>query len=184
MAVKEAVFPFGRFPGVDPILGPEMRSTGEVMGLDVDFPAAFAKSQIAANSALPTEGCVFISVREGDKPAIVGPARDLLALGFTLTATAGTAAYLREQGLNVGTINKVAEGRPHIVDAMKNGQIQLVFNTTEGAQSYRDSFSIRRTALSQNIPYYTTIAGARASVQAVKRLRSGGLDVRALQTYS
>ena len=184
VAVKEAVFPFGRFPGVDPILGPEMRSTGEVMGLDVDFPAAFAKSQIAANSALPIEGCVFISVRERDKPSILAPARELLAQGFTLAATAGTAAYLREHGLQVGSVNKVAEGRPHIVDAMKNGQIQLVFNTTEGAQSYRDSFSIRRTALSQNIPYYTTIAGARASVQAIKRLRAGGLDVHALQTYS
>jgi carbamoyl-phosphate synthase large subunit len=184
VAVKEAVFPFARFPGVDPILGPEMRSTGEVMGLDMDFPAAFAKSQIAANCAPPIEGCVFISVRDQDKPAIIGPARELLGLGFTLLATSGTAAVLREAGLEVRTVNKVAEGRPHIVDAMKNGQVQLVFNTTEGAQSYRDSFSIRRTALSQNIPYYTTLSGARASVQAVKRLRAGGLDVRALQTYS
>ena len=184
VAVKEAVFPFGRFPGVDPILGPEMRSTGEVMGLDVDFPAAFAKSQIAAGSGLPVRGCVFLSVRDKDKSAIVEPARDLVAMGFTLMATSGTAAMLKQAGVEVTSVNKVAEGRPHIVDAMKNGEVQLVFNTTEGAQSYRDSFSIRRTALSQNIPYYTTISGARASILAIKRLRSAGLDVRPLQTYS
>jgi len=184
VAVKEAVFPFGRFPGVDPILGPEMRSTGEVMGLDRDFPAAFAKSQLAAGSVLPVAGAVFVSVRDHDKPAMLKPAQELVDMGFSLFATAGTAAALAEAGIPVTRINKVAEGRPHIVDAMKNGEVQLVFNTTEGAQSYRDSFSIRRTALSQNIPYYTTMAGARASIQAIKRLRAGGLDVRALQAYS
>ena len=183
--MKEAVFPFARFPGVDPILGPEMRSTGEVMGLDANFEAAFAKSQIAAGSNLPTEGAVFISVKNSDKPAIVAAGRDLVALGFRIVATGGTADVLKEAGIPVERVNKVAEGRPHIVDAMKNGDIQLVFNTTEGAQSHRDSFSIRRTALVQNLPYYTTVSGARASIQAIRRLKSGvALGVRALQTYA
>ncbi|MGE3930941.1 MAG: carbamoyl-phosphate synthase large subunit [Hyphomonadaceae bacterium] len=185
VAVKEAVFPFARFPGVDPVLGPEMRSTGEVMGLDQDFEAAFAKSQIASGTNLPTEGCVFISVRNGDKAAMVPVARDLIALGFRILATGGTADYLAEQGIAIERVNKVAQGRPHIVDAMKNGEVHLVFNTTEGAQSYRDSYSIRRTALVQNIPYYTTVSGARASVQAIRRLKTGAdLGVRALQAYA
>jgi carbamoyl-phosphate synthase large subunit len=184
VAVKEAVFPFGRFPGVDPILGPEMRSTGEVMGIDASFEAAFAKSQIAAGSNLPTEGCVFISVKDSDKAAMVEPARTLLEMGFRILATGGTAAHLQRSGLAVHHINKVAEGRPHIVDAMKNGEVQLVFNTTEGAQSYRDSYSIRRTALTQNIPYYTTVSGAKASIQAIGRLKNGALSVRALQAYA
>jgi carbamoyl-phosphate synthase large subunit len=185
VAVKEAVFPFGRFPGVDPVLGPEMRSTGEVMGLDQNFEAAFAKSQIASGVDLPTEGCVFISVKNTDKPAVAPIARDLIELGFRILATGGTALYLKEQGVEVVQVNKVAEGRPHIVDAMKNGEVQLVFNTTEGAQSYRDSYSIRRTALTQNIPYYTTVSGARASIQAIRRLKTGApLGVRALQAYA
>ncbi|MCL4713523.1 MAG: carbamoyl-phosphate synthase large subunit [Hyphomonadaceae bacterium] len=185
VAVKEAVFPFARFPGVDPVLGPEMRSTGEVMGLDQDFAAAFAKSQVASGVDLPTEGCVFISVKDLDKPALVPVARDLIAEGFRIMATGGTAEYLKAQGIEVQKVNKVAEGRPHIVDAMKNGEVQLVFNTTEGAQSYRDSYSIRRTALTQNIPYYTTVSGARASIQAIRRLKSGApLGVRALQAYA
>jgi len=185
VAVKEAVFPFARFPGVDPVLGPEMRSTGEVMGLDQDFAAAFAKSQVASGINLPTEGCVFISVKDLDKPALVPIARDLIAEGFKIMATGGTADYLKGQGIEVQKVNKVAEGRPHIVDAMKNGEVQLVFNTTEGAQSYRDSYSIRRTALTQNIPYYTTVSGARASIQAIRRLKSGApLGVRALQAYA
>ncbi len=184
VAVKEAVFPFARFPGVDPILGPEMRSTGEVMGLDASFAVAFAKSQIAAGAGLPTAGCVFISVKESDKAAMVAPARDLIALGFRILATEGTASHLAAAGLQVERVNKVAEGRPHIVDAMKNGGVQLVFNTTEGAQSYRDSYSIRRTAVAQNIPYYTTVSGARAAVQAIACLTSGELDVRALQAYA
>jgi carbamoyl-phosphate synthase large subunit len=184
VAVKEAVFPFTRFPGVDPILGPEMRSTGEVMGLDESFEAAFAKSQIAAGQSLPVQGCVFISVRDSDKAAMVDIGRSLDEMGFTLIATAGTAAFLAEHGLAVERINKVAEGRPHIVDAMINGRIQLVFNTTEGAQAYRDSFSIRRTALSQSIPYYTTVSGARASVLAIRRLKTKGLGVRSLQAYA
>jgi carbamoyl-phosphate synthase large subunit len=184
VAVKEAVFPFARFPGVDPILGPEMRSTGEVMGLDITFEAAFAKSQTAAGQSLPTAGCVFISVREHDKAAMVDIGRDLIGLGFTLIATSGTAAHLAQAGLPVERINKVAEGRRHIVDEMIDGHVHLVFNTTEGAQAYRDSFSIRRTALSQNIPYYTTVSGARASVMAIRRLKTGALGVRPLQAYA
>jgi carbamoyl-phosphate synthase large subunit len=185
VAVKEAVFPFARFPGVDPVLGPEMRSTGEVMGLDRDFVAAFAKSQIACGVNLPTEGCVFVSVKNADKPALVAMARDLIALGFRVLATGGTAEYLKAKGVAVEQINKVAEGRPHIVDAMKNGEVHLVFNTTEGAQSYRDSYSIRRTALTQNIPYYTTMSGGRAAIQAIRLLKSGApLGVRALQAYA
>jgi carbamoyl-phosphate synthase large subunit len=185
VAVKEAVFPFARFPGVDPVLGPEMRSTGEVMGLDESFVAAFAKSQIASGINLPVEGCCFISVKNADKPAMIPVAKDLIALGFKVMATGGTADYLIEQGLAVQKINKVAEGRPHIVDAMKNGEVQLLFNTTEGAQSHRDSQSIRRTALVQNIPYYTTVSGARAAIQAIRLLKSGApLGVRALQAYA
>jgi carbamoyl-phosphate synthase large subunit len=184
VAVKEAVFPFARFPGVDPILGPEMRSTGEVMGIDVDFQAAFAKAQIAAGDTLPTTGVVFISVKDSDKPMMVEAARDLVAMGFSIVASEGTARLLAGAGVAVTRINKVAEGRPHIVDSMKNGEIQLVFNTTEGAQSYRDSFSIRRTALQQDIPYYTTIAGAKATILAIKRLRTGDLEVRPLQAYA
>ncbi|MET0546631.1 MAG: carbamoyl-phosphate synthase large subunit [Caulobacterales bacterium] len=184
VAVKEAVFPFARFPGVDPILGPEMRSTGEVMGIDVDFGSAFLKSQMAASVSLPRDGTVFISVRDSDKVAAAELAAELTAMGFKVIATKGTARDLSASGVAVETINKVLEGRPHIVDAMKNSQVQLVFNTTEGAQSYKDSFSIRRTALTQNIPYYTTISGAWASIQAIKALRSGALEVRALQSYS
>jgi carbamoyl-phosphate synthase large subunit len=185
MAVKEAVFPFARFPGVDPVLGPEMRSTGEVMGIDQSFEAAFAKSQIASGIQLPTQGCVFISVKNADKAALAPLARDLIELGFTILATGGTADHLLAEGIKVQRVNKVAEGRPHIVDAMKNGDVQLVFNTTEGAQSYRDSYSIRRTALTQNIPYYTTVSGARASIQAIRRLKTGPpLGVRALQAYA
>jgi carbamoyl-phosphate synthase large subunit len=183
-AVKEAVFPFSRFPGVDPLLGPEMRSTGEVMGIDTSFDAAYLKAQIAASMSLPASGCVFISVRESDKPAIEQPARDIAALGFTIIATAGTAKYLADKGIEVQPVNKVAEGQPHVVDALINGKVQLVFNTTEGAQSLLDSASIRRAALAQGIPYYTTISGARAVVQAIRVLKTRPLDAGALQTYS
>jgi carbamoyl-phosphate synthase large subunit len=184
VAVKEAVFPFARFPGVDTILGPEMRSTGEVMGLDVDFERAFAKSQLASGVSLPTSGVVFISVREGDKPLVIPAAQQLQDMGFTLIATSGTCSYLQSQGLNVKRINKVLEGRPHIVDAMKNGEVQLVFNTTEGAQSLIDSFSIRRTALTHKIPYYTTVAGAKAAAQTIQQGKTGALEPRALQSYT
>ncbi|MBV9554992.1 MAG: carbamoyl-phosphate synthase large subunit, partial [Alphaproteobacteria bacterium] len=183
VAVKEAVFPFARFPGVDLILGPEMKSTGEVMGLDADFGRAFAKAQLGAGTALPLAGKVFVSVRDGDKAALVEPCRQLAGWGFELVATRGTAAALCESGIAVATVNKVREGRPDIVDEMRSGRVQLVFNTTEGAQAIADSFSLRRTALTHNIPYYTTVAGARAAVQAIGALRRGSLEVAPLQSY-
>ncbi len=183
MSVKEAVMPFARFPGVDVVLGPEMKSTGEVMGIDRTFERAFAKSQIAAGLTLPDKGTVFISVRDDDKQAIISPARKLIEMGFKIVATGGTATLLIEQGLAITRINKVYEGRPHIVDAMKDGSIDLVFNTTEGAQALKDSLSIRRTALMQKIPYYTTIAGAAAAVQSISALRTATLEVAPLQSY-
>ncbi len=184
IAVKEAVLPFARFPGVDTVLGPEMRSTGEVMGLDTSFGRAFAKSQIGAGQKLPLAGTVFISVKEADKEFAIAPAREFLAMGFTIIATRGTARLLEEHGLDVKLVNKVLEGRPHIVDALKNGEVQLVFNTTEGAQALADSYSIRRTALQMKVPYYTTMAGAAAATQAIAALRTGSLEVAPLQSYS
>ena len=183
VAVKEAVFPFARFPNVDTLLGPEMKSTGEVMGLDVDFGRAFAKSQLGGGTELPFQGTVFVSVREKDKPAMVAVGKRLIELGFSLIATRGTAAHLRQHALPVEDVKKVMEGRPHIVDAMKDGGVQLVFNTTEGAQAMADSFSLRRTALMNKIPYYTTVAGARAAVAAIAALKSGKLEVAPLQSY-
>ncbi|QDO99472.1 carbamoyl-phosphate synthase large subunit [Ferrovibrio terrae] len=183
IAVKEAVFPFARFPGVDIILGPEMKSTGEVMGIDHDFGTAFAKAQLAAGTILPATGSVFISVRDGDKPGLVDSARRLVAMGFEIVATTGTARFFEEHGIAVRRVNKVMEGRPHIVDAMKNGDIQLVFNTSEGSASIRDSFDLRRTALMNKIPYFTTMAGARAAVRAIEALRAGSLAVTPLQAY-
>ena len=183
VAVKEAVFPFARFPGVDLILGPEMKSTGEVMGLDSDFGRAFAKSQLGSGTDLPLAGCVFVSVRDQDKAALIEPCRQLVAWGFELVATSGTARLLREHGLPAGRVNKVQDGRPHIVDEMRSGRVQLVFNTSEGAQAIADSFSLRRTALTHSIPYYTTVAGARAAVQAIGALRAGCLEVAPLQSY-
>jgi carbamoyl-phosphate synthase large subunit len=183
VAVKEAVFPFNRFPGVDLILGPEMRSTGEVMGLDANFGRAFAKSQLGSGVSLPLRGTVFVSVRDGDKDAVTEPCRRLVEMGFALVATRGTAQHLRAAGLPVETVNKVLEGRPHIVDRMMSGGIDLVFNTTDGTQAVADSFSIRRTALTHAIPYYTTVAGARASVEAIQALTSGSLEVAPLQSY-
>ncbi len=183
VAVKEAVFPFARFPGVDLILGPEMKSTGEVMGLDTDFGRAFAKSQLGSGTTLPLEGSIFVSVRDQDKSALVEPCRRLVEMGFALVATRGTAQTLIDHGLPVMPVNKVSEGRPHIVDLMLSGEIQLVFNTTEGAQAIADSFSLRRGALTSNIPYYTTVAGARAAVQAIKALHAGSLEVAPLQSY-
>jgi carbamoyl-phosphate synthase large subunit len=183
IAVKEAVMPFSRFPGVDTVLGPEMRSTGEVMGLDTTFGRAFAKSQIGAGAKLPLSGTAFISVKEADKSFAVEPTRQLLEMGFQVIATRGTAKYLAAAGLEVQIVNKVLEGRPHIVDALKNGTVQLVFNTTEGSQALADSLSIRRTALQMKVPYYTTMAGAAAAAQAIAALREGALDVRPLQSY-
>ena len=193
VAVKEAVFPFARFPGVDTILGPEMRSTGEVMGLDwrregeplsAAFARAFAKSQLAGGVILPQSGTVFVSVKEADKSWVVEPVRLLVGQGFKILATTGTAAHLREAGLPVETVKKVLEGRPNIVDVMKNGEVQLVFNTTEGRQSLEDSFSLRRSALMMKIPYYTTTAGALAAAQAIVAMAEGTLEVRTLQSYA
>ncbi len=183
VAVKEAVFPFARFPGVDVMLGPEMRSTGEVMGLDSDFARAFLKAQLGAGVTLPQSGTVFISVKDDDKAAIAPVARAIADLGFRILATGGTAKYLKDQGLEVETIKKVREGRPHIVDAMKSGEVQLVFNTTEDAKAIADSFELRRTALTNSIPYSTTVAGARAAVKAIEALNSDDLAVAPLQSY-
>jgi carbamoyl-phosphate synthase large subunit len=183
VAVKEAVFPFARFPGVDVLLGPEMKSTGEVMGLDRDFASAFAKSQLAAGAALPDGGTVFISVKDGDKPAAVEIARRLSELGFEVVATRGTAKVLEQAGIAVRVVNKVLEGRPHIVDSIVNGEVALIINTTEGAQAISDSFSLRRSALLNNVSYCTTLAGARASVQAIGHLKSHVLDVAPVQSY-
>ncbi len=183
VAVKEAVFPFARFPGVDIVLGPEMRSTGEVMGIDQDFATAFAKAQLGAGIDLPREGTVFISVKDSDKPAMVKAGKHLAELGFRVIASKGTADYLRGHGLEVEQVNKVLEGQPHIVDLMVDGKIQLVFNTTDGAQTVRDSASMRQTALLRSIPYYTTLSGALAAVQAIASLARAPLDVAPLQAY-
>jgi carbamoyl-phosphate synthase large subunit len=177
------VLPFNRFPGVDTILGPEMRSTGEVMGTDENFGRAFAKSQIGAGTRLPTGGKVFLSVKDADKDLVEGPARELVEMGFSLIATRGTAKALAARGLPVTIINKVLEGRPHVVDALKNGEINLVFNTTDGAQALADSSSIRRAALTLKVPYYTTLAGAAAATQAIQALRAGSLEVAPIQSF-
>ena len=183
VAVKEAVFPFARFPGVDTVLGPEMRSTGEVMGIDRDHAMAFAKSQIGAGNVLPLEGAVFVSVRDADKEGILGAMRDLSDMGFRILATRGTKRALAAHGIPCEQVNKVLEGRPHIVDLMKNGAAHLVFNTTEGAKALADSKDIRRAALLYHIPYYTTLAGALAATQAIKALAAGTLTVAPLQSY-
>ncbi len=183
IAVKEAVFPFARYPGVDPTLGPEMRSTGEVMGMADTFGMAFAKSQLGASVVLPASGTVFISVKDRDKQLMVPLAEQLIQMGFDVVATGGTAKFLQDVGRDVERIKKVSEGRPHIVDAMKNGQIALVFNTTWGKQALRDSFSIRRAALTAGIPYFTTASGARAAVAAITALAEHDYDVMSLQGY-
>jgi carbamoyl-phosphate synthase large subunit len=183
VGVKESVFPFARFPGVDTVLGPEMRSTGEVIGLDRSFDAAFVKSQLGAGAKAPGEGTLFVSVRDADKERAIAPIRLLTEIGFKVVATGGTARFLVENGIEAQKINKVSEGRPHIVDAIKNGSIQLVFNTTEGAQALADSRSLRRAALLHKVPYYTTLAGAAAAAHGIKAYVSGGLEVRALQDY-
>jgi carbamoyl-phosphate synthase large subunit len=183
MGVKEAVFPFARFPGVDVILGPEMRSTGEVMGLDKTFGVAFAKAQLGASTMLPVKGTVFISMKRTDRPRILESVRILSDLGFKILATTGNRDYFKDNGIECGKINKVYEGRPHIVDAIKNGEIALVFNTTEGAQALVDSKSLRRAALMQKTPYYTTLSGAIAASLAIKAYVGGELQVKALQEY-
>ncbi len=184
VAVKEAVFPFARFGDkVDTLLGPEMKSTGEVMGLDRDYAVAFAKSQLGGGAGLPKNGTVFVSVRDDDKPRILSSVRLLAGLGFKVVATSGTQRFLAENGVAADKINKVAEGRPHVVDAIKNGRIQLVFNTTEGATALTDSISLRRAALLHKVPYYTTLSGAVAAAQGIKAYLGGDLEVRALQSY-
>ncbi len=183
IAVKEAVFPFARFPGIDPILSPEMKSTGEVMGIDQSFPIAFAKAQLGASNILPDSGTIFISVKETDKKVIEPAARLADKLGFRLIATSGTADYLTERGIKVEKVNKVAEGRPHIVDRIKDGDVNLIFNTTEGWQSLKDSKSIRAAALVGKIPIYTTATASNAAMQAIEALRDQTLEVRALQSY-
>ncbi|PPR77137.1 MAG: hypothetical protein CFH01_01682, partial [Alphaproteobacteria bacterium MarineAlpha2_Bin1] len=182
-SVKEAVFPFKKFPGVDTILGPEMKSTGEVMGIDKDFEGAFAKSQIAAGINLPLSGSVFISVKDKDKKNVVEQAKKLVELGFDIIATKGTSEFLSSSGISLSTINKVKEGRPHIVDLIKDGKIQLIFNTTEGKQAISDSYELRREALNQSIPYYTTISGGIAATKAIERIKTGNLEVYPIQKY-
>ena len=183
IAVKEAVFPFTRFPGVDSVLGPEMRSTGEVMGLDKDFPMAFAKSQLGGGIKIPTSGTIFVSVKERDKERLIEPIAKLQELGFNIVGTSGTARFLNENGIETSQINKVLEGRPHIVDAMKNGDIDLVFNTTEGSKALADSKSIRQTALLYHIPYYTTLAGIRAISLAIEAISEDNMNVTPIQDY-
>jgi carbamoyl-phosphate synthase large subunit len=183
IAVKEAVFPFARFPGTDPVLGPEMKSTGEVMGIDSDFAMAFAKAQLAAGTVLPMAGTVFLSVKDSDKGVILDAARDLVAMGFDLIATDGTARYLEGQGIAVARVNKVQQGRPHIVDRIKDGAVAFIVNTTEGAQSMKDSASIRASALYGKVPYYTTASASVAATQAIAALKARPLEVRSLQSY-
>jgi carbamoyl-phosphate synthase large subunit len=183
VGVKEAVFPFARFPGVDTVLGPEMKSTGEVMGLDIHFDIAFAKSQIGGGSNLPRAGTVFVSVRDDDKPRILDAVKLLEKLGFKILATGGTQRYLSQNGVRAEKVNKVLEGRPHIVDRIKNGGVQLVYNTTDGVTALADSRSLRRAALLHKVPYYTTLSGAVAAAQGIRAHLEGDLQVRALQSY-
>jgi carbamoyl-phosphate synthase large subunit len=183
IAVKEAVFPFARFPGVDILLGPEMKSTGEVMGLDRDYAMAFAKSQLGAGIDLPRAGTLFVSVRDEDKAGILPAVRRLAGQGFKVLATSGTARFLAENGVEAEKINKVLEGRPHIEDAIRNRQVQIVFNTTDGQKALSDSKSLRRATLMQKVPYYTTLAGAAAVAEAIVALKAGNLEVRPLQAY-
>ena len=183
MAVKEAVFPFARFPGVDPVLSPEMKSTGEVMGIDDTFAVAFAKSQLGAGARLPESGLAFVSVKDTDKPVVLPAVKQLIELGFKVIATGGTQQYLADAGLPVERVNKVAEGRPHIVDRIIDGDVTLIFNTTEGWQSLKDSQSIRASALHGKVPYYTTAAASVAAAQGIAALRHTKLEVCSLQDY-
>jgi len=183
VAVKESVFPFARFPGSDPVLGPEMKSTGEVMGIDSDFTVAFGKALIGAGMTPPDAGTVFVSVKDADKDNIVPAVQKMVELGFRIIATGGTASHLIAQGLPVERVNKVAQGRPHIVDRLTDGEVQIVFNTTEGWQSLKDSLSIRSTALQRKVPYFTTAAGSLAAARAIEALRGRALEVRSLQSY-
>ncbi len=183
VAVKESVFPFARFPGTDPVLGPEMKSTGEVMGIDKSFDIAFAKSLTGAGMILPQRGTLFVSVKDADKDNIVSAVEKMAELGFAIIATGGTAAHLQAKGLPVTQVNKVAQGRPHIVDRLLDGIVDIVFNTTEGWQSLKDSHSIRTTALQRKVPYFTTAAASEAAARAIEALRGHALEVASLQSY-
>jgi carbamoyl-phosphate synthase large subunit len=183
ISVKEAVFPFAKFPGVDTLLGPEMKSTGEVMGIDMDFGMSFAKSQMAAGNPMPVSGRVFLSVKDKDKAGLLEVAQGLEKAGFSIVATRGTADYLRNRGITVDTVNKVTEGRPHIVDQITDMQIDLVINTVYGAQSQKDSYSIRRTTLMKGIPYFTTISAAKAAVKGIAAIKKNHLQVKSIQEY-
>jgi carbamoyl-phosphate synthase large subunit len=183
VAVKEAVFPFNRFPGVDVLLGPEMRSTGEVMGLDKSYDMAFAKAQLGAGMRIPKAGAVFVSVKEADRAKVLPSIKKLVELGFTIKATGGNHAYLESKGVPSSKINKVLEGRPHVVDAIKNGDIQLVLNTTETRSSESDSKSIRQTAVMQKVPYYTTLPGIISATKAIAAHKADTITVRPLQDY-
>ncbi|MEO7635630.1 MAG: carbamoyl phosphate synthase large subunit, partial [Sphingomicrobium sp.] len=183
VAIKESIFPFARFPGTDPVLGPEMKSTGEVMGIDRDFDIAFAKSQLGVGVILPDSGAVFISVKDSDKEHILPAARLMIELGFKIIATGGTADHLAAQGIPIEKVNKVAQGRPHIVDRLVDGGVQLVFNTTEGWQSLKDSYSIRATTLNRKVPYFTTAAASLAAAHAIEAARGHALEVASLQSY-
>jgi carbamoyl-phosphate synthase large subunit len=183
VAVKESVFPFARFPGTDPVLGPEMKSTGEVMGIAADFDIAFSKALIGAGMALPAGGTAFVSVKDADKDNIVPAVEKLIELGFTIIATGGTAAHLQAKGLPIEVVNKVAQGRPHIVDRLLDGDVALVFNTTEGWQSLKDSHSIRTTALIKKVPYFTTAAASLAAARSIEAVRGHALEVGSLQSY-
>jgi carbamoyl-phosphate synthase large subunit len=183
IAVKEAVFPWARFPGVDPVLSPEMKSTGEVMGIDRDFATAFAKSQLGAGTVLPDGGTVFVSVKQGDKAVVLPGVKILADLGFKIIATSGTAEFLAAEGIAVETVNKVAQGRPHIVDRIQDGDVALIFNTTEGWQSLKDSMSIRASALAQKVPYFTTAPGSVAAARAIAAMRANPIEVQPIQAY-
>jgi carbamoyl-phosphate synthase large subunit len=183
IAVKEAVFPFDRFHGVDSILGPEMKSTGEVMGIDEDFGLAYGKSQTAGGNRIPLSGKIFISLKDKDKPASVSFVRKLLDIGLSVIATRGTAQYLKDNGLNVEVVNKVAEGRPHIVDLIKNKEIHFVINTVSGTQAQKDSFSIRESALQYKVPFTTTMSGAVAVVNAIEMLKKERVHIKSIQEY-
>ncbi|MGH6729683.1 MAG: carbamoyl-phosphate synthase large subunit, partial [Sphingomicrobium sp.] len=183
IAIKESVFPFARFPGTDPVLSPEMKSTGEVMGIDRDFDLAFAKAMLAAGLILPQGGTAFVSVKDSDKDNILPAAEKLVELGFAIIATGGTAAHLAAKGIPVTEVNKVAQGRPHIVDRLRDGDVDLVLNTTEGWQSLKDSHSIRATALAKKVPYFTTAAASLAAARAIEAVRGHALEVADLQSY-
>ena len=183
IAVKEAVFPFARFPGSDPVLSPEMKSTGEVMGIDREFPAAWLKSQLGAGMVPPTEGTVFVSVKSSDKPHILPAVKLLVEQGFDIIATGGTQSFLAGEGLPVERVNKVAEGQPHIVDRIIDGDVAMIFNTTEGWQSLKDSQSIRASAVSTKTSIYTTATAALATAQALAAVKASDLEVRSLQDY-